>query len=186
MKKLDELTEDELELVFNKNEKLQAELYEHCYEDNMDFQQEVGEALLDYKSDSFSIEDYYSSFYLKLKDGEKFLKTTNLRLAVEYNCITLEDRNEAERLLDKYYNTTPFNTENYEDVDNITLQEIDVLAEKIMKKIEKYLHTFEDLDGADVMQRFIDCEYEYYADNDCYVDDNYIMYGDVAYTKCYA
>lgn len=179
-----DLTDEELEKVFQKNSKLQEKMWDALQEEKMEMQKDEGECLLDYKSNSFSIEDNYSSFYLKLRDGKKFLETTDLKEAVEYGCITEEDKKKAEELLDKYYNTTPFNTENYEEVDDITLEEIDKLATKILKAIEDRLHCYEDTCEEEVIDYFLDATNNFVFE-DCYIDDNYIMYEDVAYTKCY-
>ena len=186
MRTIKDLTNEELEQVWNTNEKLRDEVYETIYEDNMNAQIEEADYLLDTKNNrGYSVEDYYNSFYLKLKDGYKFLISCNLKNILDARLITQQEFEDANRLIDEYENITAFTHENYHEVEDQKLEEIDELAKEILKRIEKHLHKYEDVTEEDAKLYFIEN-----TDllEDCYIKENegYKLYRDIAYTKCYA
>lgn len=61
MRKLGELSKEELHELLEKNDQFKAEVYEWIYERMMDLQREEGELL---HADVFDYHDHYSSFYL--------------------------------------------------------------------------------------------------------------------------
>lgn len=187
---INELTDEELKKVWDVNEKLQNQCYESIYKDNMDAQLNVANDLLATWTNSsyengFEICDHYSSFFLRLRDGYKFVTRCNLKTMLDYNIITKEEFIEINNLIDKYENITPFTHENYQDVENEVLEQIDEKAKNILAKVEKFLHEYEDIDYSVAFEQWLeDCDTCF---EDCYITgDDYKLYEDISYTKCYA
>ena len=186
MRTINDLTNEELEQVWDANEKLREEVYETIYEDNMNAQIEEADYLLDTKNNKgYSVEDYYNSFYLKLKDGYKFLISCNLKNILDARLITQQEFEDANNLIDTYENIDHAYNDNYEELEDQALQKIDELAKEVLKRVETHLHKYEDVTEEDAKLYFIEN-----TDllEDCYIKENegYKLYRDIAYTKCYA
>ena len=186
MKTINNLTNEELEQVWNTNEELRGMVYDALYEDNMNAQIEEADYLLDAKNNKgYSVEDYYNSFYLKLRDGYKFLINCNLKNILDARLITQQEFEDASKLIDEYENITPFTYEDYHEVEEQALQKIDELAKEVLKRVEKRLHEYEDVTEEDAKLYFIE-NIDWF--DGCYIKENegYKLYKDIAYTKCYA
>lgn len=170
--------EELLKKIFNNNEKLKEDCYKDTYELSMDNQLEFGQLCMgkDYYN-YIDIKDNYSSFFLVLKNSAKFIENINKDyLSVE----ELELYNKAQELLNKRNNEE--DTDKYYEFDN----DLDYVAEELLKMIEKDLHTYENIDDEQVQENFIfnlqnNMVYEdlYYYEE----DDTYNLYEDISYIR---
>jgi len=167
-----------LKQVFNNNEKLKEECYKDAYETNMDLQLEFSQLCMGKNNYEYiDIRDNYSSFYLVLKNSEKFIEN------IDKNYLSTEEEqlyNKAKELLEKRNNEE--DTDKYYEFDN----ELDYVAEQLLKMLEKDLHTYEKIDEEQAQENFMfnlqnNMVYEdlYYYEE----DDTYNLYEDISYTK---
>ena len=178
---LKELSQEELIKVYEVNRKLQEELFTSVYEDNMYSQEYDGKWLLPKEVDNcYKYHDHYNSFYLTLNEyeGVNFLKNINFKELKDYSVASEEDEKLYKKILN-YFNHCNYYSDAYLD----NLEKLDNLASKILKNIEEYLHEFEDISEDDIITAWTD---EYYQERyeNCYIlDESYMLYEDVSYTR---
>jgi hypothetical protein len=176
---LNELTDDELKKVWDKNSKLQEKVENDIYEDNMEMQYEDGNMFFsDEARKYFRIEDNYSSFYFRLTDGYKLMENLDLSDLEQYNIVTKQQISEYKKYKKYYYQCSY-----YSDRSNYWLDKIEELAKKILYEIERYLHEYENVDYSDAFNYFVD-RIDIYEDYYITSTDDYIAYSD--FTRCYA
>lgn len=184
MKKyIKDMNSDELELVYNNNDKLQKELFERVYEDNMDAQLYEYEYLIPKEAhDYYRYHDYYNSFFFTLNEyeGYNFLHCLDFKILKEYDVATSDDEKLFKKL-ENYFNHCNYNS----DAFYTNLEKLDVLATKILKNIEELLKQYENVDDSDILTFWLD-EYGHECYNDCYIiDDSYKLFEEISYTKEY-
>ena len=182
-KNIKDLSIDELKKVLDVNQKLQNEVYEDYQESEMYYITEILDNFKDSLSD-WSI-GFNNSNYIKVKDDILFLESIK-DVQADYCFLADADYNDKEidDLIEK------INKFNYEDMSE---EEADELENFIGSKINKYksliintFNQFTDTDAEDVLSYFI----EFYSDErlseDCYIDDNFILYENISYIKSYS
>ena len=180
---LKDLSAEELTKVFENNQKLREEIYSDVYEANMYMQEETGNELLSKEAmKCYDFHDHYNSFFLRLKDGYgyKLLENLNFKTLQDYSVATLEDEKLYHRLLN-YYNHCNYNSDAYYD----NIEKLDALAIELLSNIEELLHEYEDVTEDDALTAWLD---EYFQERyaDYYIDENYILFEDVQFTRCLA
>lgn len=181
------LKEKEKIKILEKNEKLQNEIYEILYENNMNYQYELDKILLNYEKNknNFEICDNYSSFYLKIKNGIKFLENINFKDMKDYIFEKdLQEINQIEKEYKKelhYYNKCNYYSDNFYKHE----EKIEELAEKLAEIIENTLHSLEEVTKEEMQEYFLENINKYW--NDCYIvnKNDFIMYENITYIKCY-
>lgn len=181
------LKKEEKEKIIENNEKLQNEIYDILYEDNMNYQYELGEILLNDKENkkNYKICDNYTSFYLKILNGTKFLE--NIHFDELKNYFNLEDIKQIENIEKKYkknlkyYNNCNYGSDNFYKYE----ENIENLAIELLKIIETNLHEYENICFEDVKQYFIDDINEYWQN--CYIlnKKDFVLYEDIKQIKKY-
>ena len=181
MKKLDELTLDELKVVYEKNSKLRHEVFDLFFEDI-----------------NGMVEDEYLKFWddraidylLGIEKGAYFV-CCNIDLFLDglqkaqknfgfLHCVYDKLIAKAVTLRERLKHSEDLNREQERVMDNRLDQLLQELEKACFKRIMSEYETAYDNDNC--LQYFI----EFCADtlyNTCEVDDNYILYR--TYTKCY-
>lgn len=186
---LKDLKNDELIKIFNNNEKLKNQIIDSYYEDQMYWQSEYYNILLNYKDNksNFNYNDYYTSFYLTIKDGLKFLENINFNEIKDY--FNIEDIEKIDKIEKKYkkelnyINRCNYYSDNFYKHNEI----IDQLASDLLKIIENELHKFENYDFKDIEIFFIDeiKENTYYENYYIKNKKDFIVYEKICYEKSY-
>lgn len=145
MKKLNELTLDELKELIKNNRELEEKVYEEAYENNMFWQGEWSKEMLG-KDKGIRYHDHYMSFYYTIDDVETFLNN------IPDTCRDYLDEegqkiyDEVMKLFDEWQNMTydeqDENEELYEKIENG--------ATELLYNIETALHQFETISDDDV------------------------------------
>ena len=169
----------DLKRVVENNEKLQNELANWLYEENMDNQVEMADLLLNNidNKKNYSIHDYYNSFYLKVEDAYKFLSNIDLKEVNDYCNLDSSLLADIETTMKQYEESEDGYSENGIDL----YAELYTLATKVIKKIEDYLHGFENYPTLDDLKEMFYVNIDSFTD--AWIDKDFIMYE--AITKCY-
>ena len=182
MKNFSELTLDELKVVFNNNSKLRDEVFDALFEDiNM-----FNENYLDCW-DSKAID-----YIIGIEKGAYFV-VCDMKLFIEglwkaqHNFGFLSQAYdeliaEADSLLCKLDENL-----SRKEADEVEAR-LDVLIGKLEKAcFKQFMASYEDCyDRANLLDYFINFYADSRFDDNCYqVDDDYILYKEVRYTKCY-
>ena len=185
MKYLHELNDNELRKVFDRNDKLQEAVYDRMY-DNANYW--VTEKLDCWSRGAI---DYCIGYdrgaYLRCTDRALFVSGIE-RLQDEY-CF----------LSDKYNDTIVYTEKLLDRLDVISVWD-DKNYERIVVRIDELIEELEDACFRQFMSEYECCfetenQLNYFLNygiedvlpvGNYYVDDNYILYENVAYTRCYA
>lgn len=186
MKRISELSIDELKMVFAKNSKLEEDVFNDMFE-NADFWN--GEYLDSWQwgGIDYSI-GWDRGTYFKCTDYDNFLAGLEYAqncygfLADKYKSI-IDYTNHLVRRLKNLYVYSNYYDENYERLENRIDELIEELEHACYKRfMEEYEYCF----GYDnQLDYFINC----YSDNmtdDYYVDDEYNLFEHVEYVKSYS
>lgn len=175
MIKLNELNKDELKKVYENNKELQKELYDSYYENLMYNQKELYDILLEGVK-GYRYYDYYQSFYLKITDSYEFLKTIDYKILIDYGLTNQLECEACDELYEKYLNS--------DDYDENLLNKMNEKASNLLNKIEKELHSYEDISEDDIIEDFID-NIEFY--DELYIEnkEDFICYKHIDYIKSY-
>lgn len=182
-----DLKENELQKVFENNEKIQQEAFNDAYESNMQYQLELGKIFFGDNSYSYlEIKDYYSSFYLKIKDPIRLFENLSLSNSDYLNEIDSKTYIDLYKKAQKYYNyfnNCSYSSDNYWK--NIEL--LENTLEKIIDILEKELHKLEDVTKEDALENFIFNVQENYLLEDAYIlnKKDFIVYEKISYIKKY-
>lgn len=145
MKKLNELTKDELKSLYEKNHDFQNAINERCY-DTLNFWQE--DTLQNIFTENgrergFRYYDNYNSFYYRLTDAEAFVNGLNDGIG---DYFSESDRPVYEKMLklaDEYWNMTT--DEQLDEKGEKLYAELEESAKKVLQAIEDMLHADEDI-----------------------------------------
>ena len=159
MKKLNELSFDELKKLYNNNNDFSVLIYEKVYENNMFWQEDLYYQFFGKnRDDGVKHNSHYTSFYLTISDAEKFWK--NIRETLETDYLTDEAKKVYEsgvKIYEKWENMT---WDEQEEDDGGTLwDEMETEAKKLLEYLESDLHQFENITDADIdnyLQAIID------------------------------
>lgn len=174
---------DKRNKLIKKNEKLIYKLMDFLYEQQMFNQQMEGEEMFgdDYYK-YISIEDNYDSFYLVLKNWEKFIK--NLNADYIYNTEAINLYNNIIKKQEKLYNMDDVYSDDFYELD----EEIEKDCKKLLSYCEKQLHEYEKtpeeddaIQYADEMEQLEGYYIEEYEEGK---SDDVIRY-DVSYTETF-
>lgn len=173
MKKINDLSEDELKIVWEKNSKLRDDVRRTCEDNDMYL---IGEILdiLSESLDNWSV-GFYNNNYIKIKDGNYFIFKLN-SVCEKYCFLSIEDS--------KYlnYGVVLINRLNCMDCDN---KRFDMLENKINdmaqvfkeKVIEEFNKMTMPLEYDYLLENFIEFYVEQYLNDDkFYIDDEYMLY----------
>lgn len=181
------LSEKEKIKVLENNQKLKNEIFEIVYQDNMDYQLELGNIMLNHEKNknNYDIKDYYTSFFLTITNGIKFLENINFKDVKDY--ISEKDLQEVNRIEKEYkkelyyYNKCNYYSDNFYKHE----EKIENLAKKLLKIIENELHSLEDITDTDIQEYFLEDINDYWQG--CYIlnKKDFIMYEDISQVKNY-
>ena len=173
-----------LKKVFDSNERLKQQLYEDSYDLSMEQQLEFGELCLGKDHSKYiDLHEHYSSFFLTLKDSEKFI------LNIDKDYLSVEENKLYEKALKKLEkrDSKEYGSEQYYKLD----AELDDISEELLKLIEKDLHDYENVDEEQVFEDFMFNLNNNYSYEDLYYledltsekETNYNLYEDINYTR---
>lgn len=175
---IEELNDEELKKVYVNNEKFSRMIFAECYEMNMEQQEELSEEFFGKKFHEYlDVHDHYSSFYLRIKDTNKFFENLNLN----NSCYLSEEDSkkyiELYEQVKKYYSCL----ERSDDKNNFYEELIEKACKEILNILEKELHELENINDEDIIEYFIDNKDAY---NNFYILEKttFTLYRDV--TEC--
>lgn len=175
-------TEEKFEII-TKNEDLRKRLEEQYYEDQMEAQYEEGKLMLGERYNGVDIKDHYNSFFLVLRDWNKFIDN----LDKDYLCTEgLELYDKIIELKKEHDNITLWEEEDEERYNELE-EELENKCEELLSICEKQLHEYEKWDEGD-FNEYIMFELD---NNDIYSDyyiidnDTSKVYEDVNFTRTY-
>lgn len=179
-----ELNDKEKEKILEKNNKLFNELSNYIYEDNMYCQSEEIEYLFGKDWHRYiAYYDNYSSFYLSLKNWEKFIDN------LDRDYLTTEGIELYDYIINKksILDNMEWGTDNYYNLE----EHLENKSQELLDICENMLHDYENYpDFEECYNYLLGTTYDDILEN-CYIiiDDkgstDYILYEDIAYTKSY-
>lgn len=179
---INELNEEELQKVFDNNEKFRNIVFDDAYESNMDYQLFLGEEFFGNNTrDYLKYIDNYSSFYLRITNAIKFFENLSLNNSDYLNTEDSKKYIKLYKQAKKYYNymnKCNYYSDNYYKNENL----LENTCKEILNILEKELHKLENINEEDVFQYFIDNS-EIYQDYYIIEKTTYSLYQD--FTKCY-
>ena len=183
MKKyFNELNQEEIRKVLEKNETLFDELSQQLYEDKMYCQEKEGNSIFGnnwYKYIDYN--DNYSSFYLRLKDWEEFIDNLD-KDYIPQEGIDLYNYIQNKKAV---LNNMELGTDNYYNLE----EHLEKKSQELLDICENMLHSYENYPNFEEV-------YDYTLDNfylyeNCYINvdkkgnTDYILYQDIKYTKSF-
>jgi hypothetical protein len=185
MKKLNELSKEELLKVYEINEKLQHEVIEDYQEDTIDFT--VGE-MLDYLRKSlnnWSI-GFYQNNYITISDNKLFLE--GVLKATKNNGLLDETEKETILLINKIiekidiFEGMDWDNNNYDKLEAWIEEKVELIRCKVLKEF----NTLTTIDYNYMEEYFIEVYVEERMDkDDYYINDNYELFKHIEYEKSY-
>ena len=182
MKNFEQLKNEELKIVFEKNKKLQEIVSEAAQEDACFW---IDEYLNCFDRGAIDYNIGYPGNYMIILDQEKFIDGLE-QIQKNYEYLTEEaqkDLTYSRHLINRLDNLS-----RYDDINEARLiNRIDGILEDLKdeflnKLINEYNYYY---DGENLKNYFL----EFYAENmndNYYIDENYILYQHIEYGKCYA
>ena len=184
MKKLSELTTEELKKVYKNNQKIQDDVFDALVED-ADFC--VGEYLKNFERGALNYELSVSGYrdFLTVKNVELFVEGLTISEAM-YSWLPdyVEKIDRLSALVDRY------NEVGYTlsiDNDNRLQDRMEELTDGLRIELFNAVGREYDacFDAENSMNYFIDFYVYECMDDTYYIDDNYILYQHIEYEKCY-
>ena len=157
MKKLYELTKDELKKLYNANTEFRQKVWWNIYDDHMYWQNDRYNEYFEKDARGFKYNDHYNSFYYTLTDAEQFVGSLR-ETARDY--FDTEAQKHFDKMFD-LYNKWQNMTWEEQDENEEVYSELETEAEYILKCIEDDLKSFEDItedDEENALQEIIDGE----------------------------
>lgn len=173
--------EDRIDIIMNIND-LKYKVGDMYYEDLMQQQYEEGQLMFGKEHHKYiDIRDNYSSFYLVLKDWNKFLDN----LDKDYLCNNgLDLYNQIMVLKNEYDNIDMVeNEDRYDELE----EELENRCKELLQVCEKQLHEYEDYSDDDLKDYLSFQLEENNMYEDLYIidDDKTRVYEDISYIKTY-
>jgi hypothetical protein len=181
MKKIEDLTIEELKKVFNNNVKLQNEVFDAAQDDA---QYWINERLDCFPRGALECNIGYPGDYIRVKDQEKFIQGLK-QLQKDYCYFSDEDEkiiSYADHLIDRYNNLPYYDDTNAARLDDRIEELITILQSNFLRILVNEYNYYYDTDN--LYNFFIECYSDNLIDN-YYIDDNFILYQHIEYEKCY-
>lgn len=185
MKKyFNELNQEEIRKVLEKNEKLFDELSQYLYEDKMYWQEEDADNMFGKNWNRYiDYNDNYSSFYLRVIDWEEFINNLNRDYLTQEGIDLYNYIQDKKEVLDNM----EWGTDNYYNLE----EHLEKKSQELLDICESMLHEYENYpDFEECYNYLLDTLYDDTLEN-CYIiidnkgSTDYILYEDIAYTKSY-
>lgn len=183
MKKyFNELNQEEIRKVLEKNETLFDELSRQLYEDKMYCQENEADYMFGEKWGKYiDYNNHYSSFYLSLKDWEEFIDNLD-KDYIPQEGIDLYNYIQNKKAV---LNNMELSTDNYYNLE----EHLEKKSQELLDICENMLHSYENYPNFEEV-------YDYILDNlylyeNCYINvdkkgnTDYILYQDIKYTKSF-
>lgn len=154
MKKLHELSLDELKALYEKNNGFQSEVWDCVYQNNMYCQSDEYDQLFGKDNRTIEYHNHYSSFYLTVSNHENFINEIN-----DPDILTVEGRElyeKAKVLADKWNNMDYDEQDENDELYN----ELEQTNNRLIEEITAQFRAYEDVDDSQ-----IDEELQAIADN---------------------
>lgn len=150
-KKLKTLSQSELKELCEKNHEFGNQVFEAVYEENMFLQGEEYKGIFGGSGNStFSYNDHYTSFYLRLKDPEHFICT----VCPDYLCPEAQPYwTECDKLEQKWSEMT-YDEQQSEEGEKV-FAALEENSEKLLQAIEDQLHEYERV-GEDQVKDYLE------------------------------
>jgi hypothetical protein len=182
MKKINELTIDELKIVFDNNEKIQREVYDNAM-DMVNIY--INDYMNSFERGTIEYNIGYPGDYIKVKDRFNFIQ--GLRNVYKSFCIlpdeSLKIINYCDELMDRYDNISYYDVMNSELLENRINQLIEELSNIFFIRVLDEYNYY--MNGDNLQEYFIETYIETMNDEKYYVDENYILYQHLEYEKSY-
>ena len=184
MKKLSELTTEELKKVYKNNQKIQDDVFDALVESANfwvgDYLENFEKGAINY---SFSVDGYGD--FLTVKNIDLFVEGLGISEAMFMWLPDYAEKIERLSELVDRYNTVGY-TLSIDD-ENRLQDRIDELSDGL--RIELFNAVRREYDACCAAENLINYFIDYYV-NECmndtyYIDDNYILYQHIEYEKCY-
>lgn len=183
MKKyLNELSSEELKMVVGKNKKLQYEIIDDLQEQEMDYISDILDCFRKSLSDwSIGFNNQYN--YIKVKDYRLFLDGLSDTQA-NYGFLADEFNPMINEIQNKYITLDNItNIDKFDQLEEEIEKEIDNLINEVIEQFNKMTNYNYD---NDIYDYFIDFYIDERIDSSrLYIDNDFILYEDVSYTKSY-
>ena len=175
-KNIQELSGEELVFVWENNQKLQDIVEEDYIESEMYY---ISEILSEF---SLSLRDwsigFYNQNYIRIKDNEQFLTDA---IDATKKCGFLADRHknltdELQELWQKYNYGSEENIEELEE-------KIEEKTEELMDIVIDTFNIFTTIEPDYLLNYFVEFYVDSRMDETYYIDENYSLFQDIAYTK---
>lgn len=184
---LKELNEEELKEVFENISSLQEISFSYAYDVNMDWQLELGKIFFGNNwHDYLKMYDYYSSFYLKIKNTIEFFENISIGnadyLSEENSKKYIDLYKQAKKI---YNNLCKCNTYSEKYLENE--EKLDKICIELLELLENELHELENIDFEQAFETFKTDVFDNENYNDLYVLNNDFskIYEHVNYIKEY-
>ena len=144
MKKLQELTKEELKALYNENRGFQSKIWEGCYEGNMLMQSEEYKEIFGENNKTIAYHDHYTSFYLTITDHDHFVESIE-----NPDMLTVEGRdlyNKAKELAEKWNNMDY----DAQDENSGPYGDLEETQNKLLQEIEDQLHGYESIEDSQI------------------------------------
>lgn len=181
MKQFKELTIEELEIVFNKNEKLQDEVLSAAQEDASYW---INEYLSVFDRGTLEYNIGYPGDYIRVENEYDFIQ--GLKKLQKNYCYLSEESEKTivccDSLMDRYNNLSYSDYKNADRLENRIDELITELKADLLKQLVNEYNYYYNTDH--LQEYFI----ELYSDNmgdQYYIDDDFILYQHIEYEKSY-
>jgi len=181
MRTIDELTNEELRKVYDKNTRLQGMVMDDMADSEMFWIEEHLEYLRDSLS-SWSIGQFNRNQHLRVGDASEFIYAYE-RLHKDMQPLPEKYSKMVERAVETAdeYRYTDVNTDEFDELE----EEVELVANEIAYALERlYTEALDDycLDDDNAKEYFIEFYVEERMDSSYYVNEEYKLFKDVAYT----
>ena len=184
-KEIRNLTNEELKKVFNANAKLQQEVMEDIEESEMFWISEYLNCFKDSLS-NWSIGFYNGNFITVQPDKEIEFLNGVLKAQKDFCFLKDEFTEITKNLINKYYQLDESQYEEDKQSEFDVLQiEIEEEFENIQSEVLNQFNIHTDFNSEDAQNYFIEFYVDARLDENCYIDENFILYEDISYSKCY-
>lgn len=158
MKKLYELTKDELKKLYNTNTEFRQKVWLDIYDDHQSWQNDRYNEYFEENPRGFKYNGHYNSFYYTLTDAEQFVASLR-ETACDYFFDT-EAQKHFDKMFDLYNKWQNMTLEEQDENEEVYLK-LETEAKYILKCIEDDLKSFEDItedDEENTLQEIINGE----------------------------
>lgn len=138
-RKLQELTLEELKQLYEKNKQFAAAVAEDIYDNNLRWQEEEYDFIFGQNNDTIEYHSHYNSFYLTIKDHERFIDSLGDTDYLSSDAQALYEK--AKQLTERWQNMTTDEQDEHPGV----YEELEKANTELLEAIEDDLHTYESV-----------------------------------------